>query len=389
LQRFFDFFGVLSALFFKEALMRLLPLLIAVLVSAALYLLVFERDRLMGFATSDAPQAVQTPQTAPAEQPGPTKENAVPVVALVSTAKAIENAVLVRGQTEAARAVEVRAETSGLVISEPKRKGSFVNAGETLCQLDPGTRGASLAEAQARLAEATINTVAANKLAEGGFASETRKVSAEATLQSAQAGVAAAQTEIGRLTIAAPFEGLLETDTAELGSLLQPGALCANVIQLDPIKLVGFVPETDVDKVTVGAMAGARLASGAQVAGRVTFLSRSADVTTRTFRVEIQVPNADLAIRDGQTAEITISSEGTTAHLLPQSAMTLNDEGAIGVRIVGDDSRAHFAPITPLRDSVKGIWVAGLPDTAKVIVVGQDFVTDGVKLDVTLQEPQP
>lgn len=377
--------------------MRFLPLLIAILVSGALYLLVFERDRLLGFATSDSPDAVQTEPSTPAVQPTdvPTEtaperptEKAVLVAAMVSTATDIENAVLVRGQTEAARTVEVRAETSGLVISEPKRKGSFVNAGEPLCQLDPGTRGASLAEAQARLAEATINTVAANKLAEGGFASETRKISAEAMLQSAQAGVATAQTEISRLTIAAPFEGLLETDTAELGSLLQPGALCANVIQLDPIKLVGFVPETDVDKVTVGALARARLASGTQVAGRVTFLSRSADVTTRTFRVEIQVPNADLAIRDGQTAEIVIASDGTTAHLLPQSAMVLNDEGAIGVRIVGDDSRAEFVTVTPVRDTVKGIWVTGLADTAKVIVVGQDFVTDGVKLDVTLQEIQ-
>ncbi|MGO4915365.1 efflux RND transporter periplasmic adaptor subunit [Pseudogemmobacter sp. W21_MBD1_M6] len=368
--------------------MRFLPLLIAVLVSGSLYLLVFERERLLGFATTGAPEAVQAEQPSPVKQPAPDTNKAVLVAAMVSTAKDIENAVLVRGQTEAARAVEVRAETSGLVISEPKRKGSFVSAGEPLCQLDPGTRGASLSEAQARLAEATINTVAANKLAEGGFASETRKVSAEATLQSAQAGVAAAQTEISRLTIAAPFEGLLETDTAELGSLLQPGALCANVIQLDPIKLVGFVPETDVDKVNVGSMARARLASGTQVAGRVTFLSRSADVTTRTFRVEIQVPNADLAIRDGQTAEIVIASNGLKAHLLPQSAMVLNDEGAIGVRIASDDSRAEFVPVTPLRDTVEGIWVTGLPETAKVIVVGQDFVTDGVKLDVTLQETQ-
>lgn len=366
--------------------MKFLPLLIAIVVSAALYLLVFERDVLTG------PSAAMPTETAAAVQDQtateePT-ERAVSVVAKTSVAQNIDSAVLVRGQTEAARSVDVRAETSGLVVSEPKRKGSFVTAGEALCQLDPGTRGAALLEAKARLAEAQINDTAASKLAAGGYASETRKIAADAAFRSAQAAVENAEKDIERLTITAPFEGLLESDSAELGSLLQPGAHCATIIQLDPIKLVGFVPETEVDKVVVGSMAGARLASGAEVVGRVTFLSRSADTATRTFRIEVQVPNADLAIRDGQTAEIVISSEGTLAHLLPQSALTLNDEGAIGVRIVDADSRAQFVPVTPLRDVIEGIWLTGLPETVDVIVVGQDFVIDGVKLDVTMQETQ-
>ena len=197
-------------------------------------------------------------------------------------------------------------------------------------------------------------------------------------VESAAAGVQRAEQEIERLQIFAPFEGLLESDTAEIGSLMQPGALCGTVIQLDPIKLVGFVPEAEVDRVTVGANAGARLATGAQVQGIVTFLSRSADPQTRTFRVEITVDNADLSIRDGQTADIVIASDGVMAHLLPSSALTLNDEGILGLRIVDQDSLARFAPVTFLRDNADGVLLAGLPDQADVIVVGQEFVTDGV-----------
>ena len=115
--------------------------------------------------------------------------------------------------------------------------------------------------------------------------------SAKAGIQSAEAGVAAANKEIERLEIRAPFAGLLESDAAELGSLLQPGGLCATIIQLDPIKLVGFVPETDVDKVKLGAPAGARLATDRTTSGTVSFLGRTADPNTRTFRVEVQVPN--------------------------------------------------------------------------------------------------
>ena len=84
--------------------------------------------------------------------------------------------------------------------------------------------------------------------------------------------MAVATREIERLQIKAPFAGLLETDTAELGTLMQPGSACATIVQLNPMKLVGFVPEAAVEKVSLGAAANARLSSGAQVSGRVTFL---------------------------------------------------------------------------------------------------------------------
>ena len=196
------------------------------------------------------------------------------------------------------------------------------------------------------------------------------------------------QSEIDNLNITAPFSGLLESDTAELGTLMQPGSPCATIIQLDPIKLVGFVPEANVSQVSVGSLAGARLATGEDVTGQVTFLSRSADALTRTFRVEVRVPNSDLAIGDGQTAEIFIQSEGQTAHLLPASSLTLNDEGDIGIRAVDEDNVARFMPVNVLRDTVDGMWVTGLPDEVSVIVVGQEYVIDGVLVRPTFQEAE-
>ncbi|MDG1282849.1 MAG: efflux RND transporter periplasmic adaptor subunit, partial [Pseudorhodobacter sp.] len=233
-------------------------------------------------------------------------------------------------------------------------------------------------------------TVAAVESARAGVNSAQSGVQAATSgIRSAEAAVEAAEREIDRLTVRAPFDGLLETDAAELGALMQTGALCATVIQLDPIKLVGFLAETDVDKVSVGAMANARLASGLETMGRVTFLSRSADELTRTFRVEVTVPNADLKVRDGQTAELVISTEGRMAHLLPGSVLTLDDVGHLGVRIVDAQSRAAFIPVTLLRDTVDGVWVAGLPDKADVIIVGQEFVIDGVAVKATYSESKP
>jgi multidrug efflux system membrane fusion protein len=266
---------------------------------------------------------------------------------------------------------------------------------------------AGVLEASARVREAAITLNAARKLSEEGFGSETRFVgaqaameaataggpranaavsSAQAGIQAAQAAVASAAREIDKLAITAPFSGLLETDTAELGSFMQPGAPCATIIQLNEVKLVGFVPEADVAKVNVGAMAGARLTSGQQVQGRVTFLSRSADELTRTFRVEVTVANEDLAISDGQTAEILVASEGRTAHLVAQSSLTLDDEGVLGVRTVGEGNIATFMPVTLIRDTADGVWVTDLPDNVDIITVGQEFVIDGVRVAPTFTD---
>jgi multidrug efflux system membrane fusion protein len=395
--------------------MRIVSILSAVLVMALLYLLVLERPQLIAFAQGDrsalgrtaaadivrgafgaepVPPAAEATAAGPGPEPEPepaaaevvADERSVPVVVQRSSVQPIERAVVLRGRTEAAREVEVRAETAGRVVSEPLRKGAAVAAGQLLCEIDPGTRPARLAEARARLAEAEMNARAAERLTEGGFASDIRVAGARAALESAAAAVAAAEEEIARLTLRAPFEGLLEIDTAERGSLLQPGALCATVIQLNPIRLIGFVPETRVDQIEPGAQAGARLASGRIVGGTVSFIARAADPATRTFRIEITVQNEDGAIRDGQTAEIGIAATGADAHLVPGSALTLDDSGRLGLRTVDADERVRFMPVQVVRDTPQGIWVTGLPETADIIVIGQEFVTEGVRVAPTFRE---
>jgi multidrug efflux system membrane fusion protein len=410
--------------------MRIFSILAALAVSTALYLFIFERPKLTEMTGGTDTEA--TVDTAESASLGAAPEDSAALVKVVvqrSEARQIDSAVVLRGQTNAARRVDVRAETSATVITEPLRKGAEVAAGDVLCQLDPGTRGASVAQAQAQLAEATafvpeaearvaqaqaqldearIIENASSKLSEGGFASTTRVANSEAAvatalagveaaragvqsaqsgIQSARAAVAAAEREIELLTIRAPFGGLLESDTAELGELLQPGALCATIIQLDPIKLVGFVPETEVARVAVGAPASAKLATGQDdVSGRVTFLSRTADETTRTFLVEIEVPNTDKRISDGQTAEILIASDGANAHLLPQSALTLNDEGTLGVRTIDASNTVEFHAVSLMRDTPQGVWVTGLGAIADVIVLGQEYVIAGVKVAPTFRE---
>jgi multidrug efflux system membrane fusion protein len=255
------------------------------------------------------------------------------------------------------------------------------------------------AEAAARLAEAEINFTTTSRLTEGGFGAQNRLASAEAALQTARAGVEAARagveaartgveaarTELSRLDIAAPFAGVIEDNSAETGSLMAQGGLCATVIQLDPMRVVAFAAEAQIDRLAVGAMAGARLSNGTEVMGQVTFLARVADPQTRTFRVEMTVPNADLSIRQGMSADMMIAATATRGHLVPGSALTIRDDGSLGLRLVDAEGVTFFQPVTVLRDAPAGFWVSGLPEVADVIVVGQEYVTDGIAVRAVMR----
>ncbi len=287
-----------------------------------------------------------------------------------------------RGFTEAARKIEVKAQTGGLTVSESVAKGTRIEEGDVLCRIEQGDRAARLERARARIAQAEADARSAVRLADEGFGSRTAAAAAETALAAARADVEQIELDIERTVIRAPFGGVLETSSAETGSLLQPGALCATVLDLDPIRVVGFAPERAVDSFSEGAAAAAVLANGERIEGTLSFVSRAADPNTRTFRVELTIDNPDDRVRDGLSAEILVPIRQPSAHLVPQSALTLDDEGEVGLRLVDENGVTFFAPVRLLRDTPEGFWVDRLPGSATIVVVGQEFVKDGVQVNV-------
>ena len=66
----------------------------------------------------------------------------------------------------------------------------------------------------------------------------------------------------------------------------------------------------------------------------------------------------------------------------------IDDNGTLGVRIVNANMQAEFVPISLMRDSTKGVWVNGLSEQADIIIIGQEYVIDGVAVAPTFQEDQ-
>jgi multidrug efflux system membrane fusion protein len=278
--------------------------------------------------------------------------------------------------------VVVRSETAGVVAAVPAAEGSFVRQGQILCRLAVDARQASLDQARAALRARQLQREAAAQLAEQGYRSETQVLESQAALDAAQAGVRVAEIALRQVEIRAPFSGVFDRRDAEVGTYLSPGQPCGTLIELDPLLVVGDAPETEAGRLKAGAPAQARLVSGQVLNGRVRFVARDADPQTRTYRVEVVIPNSGNGTRSGLSAELRVNTGVDVAHLAPVSSLVLDAKGRQGVRHVLADGRAAFSPVTVLEETPEGLWVSGLSGTVNIITVGQSFVADGQKVRV-------
>ena len=247
----------------------------------------------------------------------------------IVNSKAINKSKILKssGFTEADKFVQVRAEVSGRLIARPAQQGDYVEEGDLICQLYIAGR-----EAYPK--------------------------------------------------IVAPFSGYLETLRVEEGDFLNTGAVCAALIDPDPMLIVADIAEKDIAQVELGSEASAKLISGRYISGEVTFIASSADKNTRTFRVEISVDNKDRTIRDGVSAEIYIKGKQEAAHKISPAILSLNDQGKLGVRTVTSDNRVEFKEINILEDTNSGMWVSGLGEEARIITLGQEYVFQGQTVNV-------
>jgi len=290
--------------------------------------------------------------------------------------------VQMRGRTEAERKVIVRAETAGMIARTPAVLGAEVSEGDVLCQIATDARAAQLAEARAALAKARLDYDAAVKLNKEGFRAETGVAAAKAALDLAAANLERASLEIGKTKISAPFDGVFDQRHVDAGDFVSIGDPCGTVIQRSPFLVTGAISEKDVAKIAKGDRGVARLATGETVEGVVRFVASAADPSTRTFDVELEIPNEEGRLRDGVTAEFTIFAAEREAHLIPRSSLTLSEEGNVGVRSVAENNVVEFTPVRLLGEGRDGVWIAGLTGAVRIITRGQEYVKAGQKVDV-------
>ena len=321
-----------------------------------------------------------------AETPGPavrSDQNEAPlqqVQVRLQQAEAVYRDVTLYGRTAPARSVELKAETRGRVTAIGAERGEQVAAGEVLVRLDARDRDARLAEARATVYQREIEYEAQKPLLEQGYITEGQLAAGAANLERARAELRRAELDLQYMTIRAPFDGAVQDRMVEIGDYLDVGDPVATFVDDRTLIVTASIAEQDVAAVREAPTAEARLITGEQVEGRIRYIAPVAERSTRTFTIELELDNDDGRLPAGVTAELRVRAGQVLAHKMSPAVLTLNDEGVLGVKIVDAADEVVFHPAEIVKSSSDGVWVAGLPERASIITVGQGFVRAGERV---------
>lgn len=314
-----------------------------------------------------------TSAKAPEEVVAPLRTVAVVTPTRVMHARAIR----ISGQTQADKRAVLATRAAGVISELPVKKGDMVKAGDIVLTLDAEEKFAGVDMAKALLSQRQAEWEAADRLHKAGNLPKLQLDNAFSALASAKSALQAAEAILDRNQIRAPFDGLIDKVDVELGSSVGERAEVATLIALDPIVARGEIGERDLRYLKVGDKADVRLVNGEAVQGTIRYISRDASSMTRTFPVEIAISNPDRKIPAGMTAEITLLADETESVTLPRSVVTLSAQGDLGIRAVDASDKVVFFPIDLVDDTPRGLILAGIPADARVIVAGQDLVSEG------------
>jgi len=294
----------------------------------------------------------------------------------------------ISGRTEADKRVTLTARTGGILTEFKIKRGTWVKAGDIIAVLSDDARSAQVAQAESLVTQRRTELEAKRKLIATGAIPRLDLVNMEAMLKAAEGALAVAEAERDRGVVRAPWGGVVSDVMVDAGdaAFSFQGRELAKLVSLDPMLAVVEVAERKLAGIRVGEPAKVQLVTGETAAGRIRFVAKTASQTTRTYRVEVELPNPDGAIPDGITAEVSVQLAQVAATRVPRSALTIASNGDIGVRSVGANGRVGFLPVNVVEDQQSQMWVTGIPDRARVIVRGQDFVRDGQEVEAVEAE---
>ena len=329
--------------------------------------------RTVGKETESTPQAANTTP-------------AMTVSIRTQEAKPVSQVVVAQGQAEPNRTVTVRAETMGQIAEILADEGSTVAVGDIIARLEANDRMARVERAKARVREQESAYEASQMLGKKGYHTQRQSDQTYSSLQTAKHELEEAMVELERLEIKAPFEGAVLSAPIELGAYVDVNGEVATIVDNDPLVVSVQITQQDITDLRVGQEASLTFATGQEAEGKIRYIAARADEGTRTFRVEVELPNPNGTIPSGISAEAKIPTGSVMAHFVSPAHLSLNDAGKLGVKTVDENNRVAFHEASIVMSDANGAWVTGLPPKARVITLGHGYVQIGEHVQVAEEQ---
>lgn len=309
------------------------------------------------------------------------------VQATVLNESEVRRTLELNGVTQPARTVSVTSEATGRVIEVLKSKGDRVDENEIIARLDPQDLEARLRQARAYREQTRLEYEGAQRLRNQGLQNRAQAAAALTQYEQARAELASLERSLANTSIRAPFAGVMDSSAIEIGTYVRPGDAIAELYDFSELKVIGDIPEADVGPLQLGQQAEVSLLTGETMAGTIDYIGTVANPATRTFKVEIVIDDSPKQVA-GATATAVVMLDQVTAHFISPALLNINEAGKLGVKTLADDNTVQFSELSIIRSETGGVWVSGIPDQARLIVVGQGFVNTGEQVDPIMVEQE-
>ena len=261
------------------------------------------------------------------------------VQVLDSDAFVIKDSIEFSSTTEAHQRIEVKSEIMTTVEEVLKKSGTFVNKNDLVIRLD---------EYNTNLELYKLDLLS--------------------------------ESEFKKIALYAPFDGILLDNHKIAGELVMPGERVYELIDLSSLEIYGYINENEILNISTKNEVDVTIL-GEEVQGFIDYVSPISDPETKTFEIVVKVKNKDLRYKDGLSSMISINKGEVLAHKISPSILALGEEGQLGVKVITKGNEVEFKDITIIEDTSEYMLVTGLSEKEKIIIVGQQYVSNGEKVN--------
>ena len=261
------------------------------------------------------------------------------VQVLDSEAFVIKDSIEFSSTTEAHQRIEVKSEIMTTVEEVLKKAGTFVNKNDLVIRLD---------EYNTNLELYKLDLLS--------------------------------ESEFKKIALYAPFDGILLDNHKIAGELVMPGERVYELIDLSSLEIYGYINENEILNISTKNEVDVTILEE-EVQGFIDYVSPISDPETKTFEIVVKVKNKDLRYKDGLSSMISINKGEVLAHKISPSILALGEEGQLGVKVITKGNEVEFKDITIIEDTSEYMLVTGLSEKEKIIIVGQQYVSNGEKVN--------
>ena len=287
------------------------------------------------------------------------------------------------GIIESEKSIEIKPQTTGKIEEVLIPEGKNLEEGEVILKIEMGDRTSKLSQAEAVLKQKQIDYTAERSLQRQGYSSKAKFAKAKSDLEIAKSELDNIKLDIEHTSIKAPFNGFLDKIFVEKGDIVKANETpVAKYIDDNSFLAIGYVSQKDIGYIERDSNANIYIKNNGieeKINGEVSFISKVAEESTRTFRIEVKIDEKTTKSRHGQLVKMEILGKKDNSYFVPASSITLDVDGNIGIKTVNSKNIVEFHEVEIISEQKDGMFIRILDGNLKeskldLIIIGQNFV---------------